>query len=223
MSNAEEWKPLLVAVEYAEAHLGEDLGWPRIKQWQLSGLVIMRGINGHGEDVQIGRGWLDRLAKRPALDPPEGMIEGQVESVGGGRITDRPQRSTISPDIAGLLRYISPPPEVPTNDDTLYFETPATDRNQVLRQVQVRMDALRRLIGQPPKRPRGRPGVAGTCAKLFERRRKKSMPLLKHKIAEARAIRAEWPSNDRPQDETIAEHISTAWDEAKAAAPPDKL
>jgi hypothetical protein len=255
-NNVEEWKPLLFAVEYAENHLGLDLGWPRLKQWQQAGLVIMRGINAQYEEVEIGRGWLDRLAKRPASDPHpadttadqlndwenEGGLFGEpgeppIQSVVSCPMTDRPQRSTISPDIAARLCFTPPPPEVPTNDDVLYFETDATiarhisavwgdtrtlrtDKDQVIRRVQVRMDQLRSLVAeqtQPAKCAPGTPGVGNICVEQADNSTTVT-PTTPHTTDGALAAVAACSTTERARratDEQIHQVISAIYDYAE--------
>src|SRR5690242_14969611 len=74
------------------------------------------------------------------------------------------------------------------------------------------------IVTAPPKRGRGRPGVSNTSMQSFEQRRVRNVPLPKLKIEEARAIRGEWPKDGAPcpEAETIVEHISVAFDKAKA-------
>jgi hypothetical protein len=76
-------------------------------------------------------------------------------------------------------------------------------------------------VGTELKRRPGRPGSAETSIKIFTNRRALKLPLEDSKIREARAILAQWPDGfPCPQDETIAAHITPAWNEAKVVGSP---
>ncbi len=72
----------------------------------------------------------------------------------------------------------------------------------------------------PPARPQGRPSVKGTVKKIWDARRKRVCALAKTKKAEADAILAEWPTDEKtpagkpktpPGKKTIVKHISPLW------------
>jgi hypothetical protein len=71
-----------------------------------------------------------------------------------------------------------------------------------------------------PRRPRGRPSVTKTALAIFDDRRRRSIPRGATPLAEARAIRDEWPAGGpkKPAADTISRRIRGKWH-----SEPDKI
>ena len=133
-TRTEEWCPIVDAVEYAEAML-PGWGWAMMRQWHRAGRLPLRGDWRGKFEQPIGRGWLDHLA---FPDPPR-----------------RDESTFHLPD--GSLGMRLPPGLVfNVDNNNLHIDQQSAvgmgfeDAPRVIANVQVRVDVLRRLVGNEP-------------------------------------------------------------------------
>jgi hypothetical protein len=146
---APNWKPLMDALEWADAALGAD-AWGLMKEWNQSGELPMRG-RADGTTQVFQCHWFDYRARwGPAAD-----TEGETPS------SDRPRRTRSDPAMANRL---APRPSRSSKDDILWFDQTAATAKRVhvprrVSNVLVDMTALRRLCTEWR-----RPNEPGTTA-----------------------------------------------------------
>ncbi len=144
-----DWKPLMEAVEHADAALGRE-AWRLMMEWNQAGLLPMRG-RADGVTRKFKRHWFDFPAKWGCGEPPLPPDEsGTRPPVGPDRTTSRPSRSALAPSIAETI--VAPSAlRLHGSDDILWFDKSAATakRKHVpdrVTNVIVDLAALRRLI-----------------------------------------------------------------------------
>ena len=145
-----DWRPLLVALEYADLALCGD-AWRLMTQWNQAGSLPMQGrADGTTRDFQ--RHWFDYVVSWGSDEPVPSLPPDKARarpSVGPGRTTSRPRRSALAPRITATIDAASPP-RLYGSDDILWFDHSAArakgvDVPQRVSNVLVDMTALRRL------------------------------------------------------------------------------